>query len=79
MQNLVRKVIQDYEVSSFRAGRYLIEPFEKLRDAFLENGISVDSSVCPGVHNDNDIFAYDFRNYPAVKKYNFDRSPGIIN
>lgn len=78
MQNLVRKVIPNYEVTSFRAGGYLIEPFEKLRGAFLENRILVDSSVCPMLYNDNDIFSYDFRNYPTAKKYNFDRSPGII-
>lgn len=77
MQTLVRKTVPDYEVTSFRAGGYLIEPYKKLKDAFLKNGIRVDSSVCPGLYNDNDIFAYDFRNYPAELKYNFEDSPQV--
>ena len=75
MEDLIRKVNPDYEVNSFRAGGYLIEPFEKLRQAFLDNDIKVDSSVCPGLYNENRISPYDFRSYPNDTKYNFELSP----
>jgi hypothetical protein len=75
MEKLIRKVNPDYKVTGFRAGGYLIEPFELLRSAFVNNNIRVDSSICPGLHNDNKISPYDFRTYPDDSKYVFDSTP----
>ena len=61
----------DYKVTTFRAGGYLVEPFNKIKDALLENEISIDSSICPGLYNNNEISPYDFRFYPTKIKYSF--------
>lgn len=80
MEDLIRKVKPDYKVNAFRAGGYLIEPFEKLRPAFQKNEIRIDSSVCTNLSNDYDNFSFDFRSYPGKQKYNFDFSPkSIVN
>ncbi len=79
IEDLVRKVKPNYKVTTFRAGGYLIEPFEKLKNAFLKNEILVDSSICPGSYNESDISPYNFHNYPEKLKYNFDSTPKIIN
>ncbi len=74
IEDLIRKEMPNYKVTTFRAGGYLIEPFEILRDALVENGIKIDSSVCPDLFNDHGIFSFDFRNYPNELKYNFEYS-----
>lgn len=72
MQDLIRKTNPDYKITTFRAGAYLIEPFNKLKDAFIENDIKIDSSVCPDFSNDNHMFSFDFSNYPTEDIYRFD-------
>lgn len=78
MENLIRRVNVNYKVTTFRAGGYLIEPFEKLKHALQKNEIRVDSSVCTNLSNDYDNFSFNFCSYPAKQKYNFDFSPKII-
>jgi len=75
MEKEIKKYNPGYEVTAFRAGGYLIEPFEKLKNAFELNNIYVDSSVLPGVTNNNPINGYDFRNYPVENYYHFNNSP----
>jgi hypothetical protein len=75
MENLVRKVRPNFEVNTFRAGGYLIEPFDDIRDAFSKNQIKIDSSVSPNSINHNGIFSFDFRSYPNTIKYNFEFTP----
>lgn len=79
MEKLIRKVDPGYTVNTFRAGGYLIEPFELLKNVFLENGIKIDSSILPGMFNENNISPYDFRSYPERNKYRFDNSPKEIS
>jgi hypothetical protein len=82
-KQLMEKIIRDhspgYSVTSFRAGGYLIEPFEKLKKSFEQNSIYVDSSVLPGMKNDNQVNGYDFRNYPEHDHYNFNHSPSELS
>lgn len=78
MEDLIRKVKPDYRVNTFRAGGYLIEPFSTLRDALVANEIKIDSSVCPDLVNDNEIFSFDFRSYPNESIYSFEYSPKQI-
>ncbi|MFO7525507.1 MAG: hypothetical protein R6W68_08645 [Ignavibacteriaceae bacterium] len=75
MENLIRNVNPNYKVTTFRAGGYLIEPFEQIRDALKKNEIMIDSSSCPGIYNNNDISPYDFRFYPTKSKYSFSLTP----
>lgn len=78
MENIIRKVEPDYKVTTFRAGGYLIEPFDKLRNALLSNGIRSDSSVCPNLENDNGVFSFNFNSYPVKQYYYFDNTPKEI-
>jgi len=78
MEDLIRRVDPNYQVTTFRAGGYLIEPFNKIKDAFDENDIRIDSSVCPDIFNDYGIFSFDFCFYPNKLKYNFEYTPKDI-
>ena len=75
MESEIRKHIKDYNVTTFRAGGYLIEPFEKLKKSFEFNNIRIDSSVLPGISNNNGNFSYNFSNYPKGNYYTFMNSP----
>lgn len=72
IEEIVRKVNPDYKVTSYRAGGYLAEPFETIKEALLKNDIKIDSSVCLDFYNDNEIFSFDFRNYPRKNIYKID-------
>lgn len=75
MESVIRPYKPDYKVSAFRAGGYLIEPFEDLAEAFKAAGIKIDSSVCPGLSKLTTIYPYDFRKYHHKLEYSFDKSP----
>lgn len=79
MEDTIRKVNPNYEVTSFRAGGYLIEPFNDLREALAFNNIYIDSSVAPDMVSNNGIFSYNFSNYPDGTVYNFDDSLTKVN
>jgi hypothetical protein len=79
MEKEIRKYIPDYEVTTYRAGGFRIEPFVKLKKAFEYNNIYIDSSVLPGMTNNNRINFYDFRNYPSHNYYHFENSPSELS
>lgn len=75
MEKEIRKYIPAYNITAFRAGGYLIEPFNKLKNALELNNIYIDSSTLPGMTNYNPVNKYDFRNYPSLNLYHFDNGP----
>ena len=75
MEKQIKKHLPEYKVTTFRAGGYLIEPFEKLKKAFENNNIFYDSSVLPGMQDSSPSNSYDFINYPKDKFYHFKDSP----
>ena len=75
MEEVICSVKPDYHVITYRAGGYLIEPFEDLADAFKAAGITKDSSVCPGLVKRTTIYPYDFKGYPNRLSYRFGKSP----
>lgn len=79
MEKELRKYVPAYNVTTFRAGGYLIEPFEKLKKAFVLNNIYIDSSVLPGMSDNNPVNGYDFKNYPDFNYYHFSNSPSEIS
>jgi hypothetical protein len=79
MESLIRPIDADYCVKTFRAGGYLLEPFTELKDTFLELGITVDSSICPGLKSKVERYSYDFRKYPKLLMYNFSDSPKKVD
>ena len=79
LENIVRKVKPEYKVTTFRAGGYLIEPFNDLSKALLNNGIYIESTVCPDFTNDNDIFSFNFTSYPKKTYYKFNTNLSLEN
>lgn len=77
MEKIIRNTNPLYRVTTFRAGGYLVEPFDKIKNALLKNEIIVDSSVCPGLFNKSGTSPYDFRLYPSKLKYNFNSTPKV--
>jgi SAM-dependent methyltransferase len=73
LENAIRPADATYEVSSFRAGAYEAQPFARLYDALVVNGITCDSSVLPGDHRPDRH--YDYRHaYSTHGPYFADRS-----
>jgi ubiquinone/menaquinone biosynthesis C-methylase UbiE len=48
LESVIRKVEPSYQVSSFRAGAYQVQPFKRLYNALTTNQIYCDSSVYSG-------------------------------
>lgn len=67
----------DGGVSSYRAGGFCVEPFDVLRPALEEQGITIDSSVVPGLRINDKAKGVDFKAAPDKDWWNFDASPSI--
>lgn len=79
LENLIKTVNPEYRVTTFRTGGYLIQPFSKLREALLKQNILIDTSICPGLINENEVFSYNFLKYPNLNSYKFSDEPKNIN
>jgi len=79
MESIIHTVNKNYKVYAFRAGGYLIEPFDEIRKALLANEIYVDSSTCPGLINENGMFSYNFEKIPREIKYKFNTDLNMID
>ena len=66
-------------VHSYRAGGFCIEPFDLVRDALLENGITIDSSVVPGAILKDRAKGYDFAEVTDAPWWKFQESPSSPN
>jgi hypothetical protein len=76
MEETIKPVKPDYKVTTFRAGGFLLEPFNILKEAFKLLGVKVDSSVLPGVIYDSGGFtSFDYKMYPQKTFYRFENSP----
>lgn len=71
LTNLAREVDPEYKIVAFRAGGWTIQPFDILKECFIENGIVIDSSVMHGVCQDNKYSKFDFREAPNKEYYHF--------
>ena len=65
------------EICAYRAGGWALQPFEQLSIALKENGISIDSSVMPGMHLADAELGFDFRNAPHVGAWRFTEDPNV--
>jgi hypothetical protein len=77
-----KKVLTDLtgkKIFAFRAGGWCLQPFHKLKKAFLENQISLDSSVFRNGYFKSEHYSYDFRNAPPKDIYKFDDDPNLEN
>ncbi len=75
-----KKVLTDITNKSvfvFRAGGWCLQPFSKLKNAFVENGINLDSSVFRNGFYSSEQYSYDFRNAPDKAIYKFENEPEV--
>lgn len=71
--------IVGYKTHAFRAGGFSAQPFDRLKPLFVANGITVDSSVCPGTRYNSEYQQYDYTDCPKVSKYRFEDDPAWVN
>lgn len=69
---IARSVSSEYRVCVFRAGGWAVQPFDKLKKAFLKSGIKIDSSASYGIKNITGYSAYDFSKMPQKGRYRFE-------
>lgn len=77
-----KKVLTDItnkNVFAFRAGGWCLQPFNKLKKAFIDNKITLDSSVFRKGYFETNEYTYDFRNAPDKDIYRFEDDVVIEN
>jgi hypothetical protein len=60
---------------AYRAGGWVIQPFDRLRAALASAGVAIDSTVYPGGHRGGAVRPYDFRRAPARSRWRFEHDP----
>lgn len=60
---------------AFRAGGWVIQPFERLRAALRRAGVGIDSTVYRGGHRASAVQPYDFRAAPDRSRWRFEHDP----
>ena len=64
--------IVGYETHAFRAGGFSLQPFSIFKGLFKENGLTVDSSACPGTRYESTHQCYDYTSCPKKSRYRFE-------
>ena len=72
LEKIAREVENDYNIIAFRAGGWCIQPFDKLKQAFIESNIKIDSSVAYGIKGNSEVHQFDFKNIPDKELYYFE-------
>jgi hypothetical protein len=73
-----KKVLTDITgktIFTYRAGGWCLQPFKKLKKAFKENNITLDSSVFKNGLYVSENYNYDFRTAPDKDMYHFEDDP----
>lgn len=65
----------DGAVSTYRAGGFCVEPFQRISAALRNEGIWVDSSVVPGALLKDPEKGFNFSQVPDLPFWSFDESP----
>jgi hypothetical protein len=60
-----------YKTIAFRAGGWCIQPFERLKSVFQEEGIRFDSSVIPEMNYETEHYRFDFSKVTNQEPYSF--------
>lgn len=63
------------EVFAFRAGGWCMQPFDKIKNAFVKHQITLDSTVFKNGFYQSENYHYDFRNAPEKDRYRFENDP----
>jgi len=66
LENLTKK-----PVIAYRAGGWCLQPFSRIKKAFIEAGLKIDSTVFRGGENKKGNYFYDFTKVPNKDKWRF--------
>lgn len=75
LNEIGNSIIPGYKVHAFRAGGFCILPFEKLKKGFIESGITIDSSIAPGMKATSLGYTFDFTSSPKADYWRFEEDP----
>jgi hypothetical protein len=67
--------VADTALTTYRAGGFCIQPFERIGEALRGLGIQTDSSVVPGMYLNDQDKSFDFRKVPDTPWWFFDDEP----
>lgn len=73
-----KKVLTDLtgkQIFAYRAGGWCLQPYSKLKKAFKQNNITLDSSVFRNGFYSSENYYYDFREAPNKDIYQFEDEP----
>lgn len=69
LERVVNRGGSSYQINTFRAGGWCLQPFSNLGNLFQEFGIGYDFSVTPGLYkNSLPVHFYDYRNAPKNRE-----------
>jgi len=75
---ILEKII-DKNIFTFRAGGWCIQPFDKIRNAFKNNNIKIDSTLYKDGYSSSQVHYFDFRGMEDKAYYKFEDDPLIEN
>ncbi len=75
----LRAIAGDDGVCAYRAGGWMVQPFEKISGALRDMGIYIDSTIFPGGTSEGDIHQFDFSGAPPASHWFFDNDPLVSN
>lgn len=77
LTDFIRKVDDSYECNAYRAGGYCVQPDNIIFPILYENGIVIDSSVCPGTSRHDYPFEFDYKNIKRNRHWLFNAESGL--
>lgn len=72
LEKLVREIEPNYEIIAFRAGGWAVQPFDLLKEGFINARIKIDSSVSYKIYGKNQFSFFDFLNAPSKSYWDFE-------
>lgn len=70
-----REARPDYELQAFRAPGLCAQPFHVIKAGMTAAGLTIDSSVAPGMARHTDVHSFDYREAPRDPCWRFDDDP----
>lgn len=72
LTNIARGVDSEYKIVAFRAGGWVVQPFDCLKRAFKRAGIKIDSSVARGAYGKNKYSYFNFIGSPDGEMWRYE-------
>jgi len=76
--NALRNISGGADVFAFRAGGWVIQPFEQISEQLRDVGIWLDSTVFAGGTSDSETHQFDFTACPSESHWCFENDPLVV-